>query len=67
MMAINEMTMSEKQTQHKKIIEYLSQGNVLTPLEAIGVAGTMKLATLRRWVSPKRGRGPSLLQFVKIW
>lgn len=45
MKAINEMTMSDKQTQHKKIIEYLSKGNVLTPLEAIDVAGTMKLAT----------------------
>lgn len=45
MMAINEMTMSDKQTQQKKIVAYLNQGHVLTPLEAIGVAGTMKLAT----------------------
>lgn len=39
------MTMTDKQTQQKKIIDYLSKGNVLTPIEALKVAGTMKLAT----------------------
>lgn len=39
------ITMTDKQTQHKKIIEYLSEGNVLTPIKALDVAGTMKLAT----------------------
>ena len=37
--------MSEKQTQQKKILEYLKKGYTLTPIEAIDVAGTMKLAT----------------------
>lgn len=39
------MTMTDKQTQQKKILKYLSEGNVLTPIEALRVAGTMKLAT----------------------
>ena len=42
---INEFTMADKQTQHKRILEYLKTGKVLTPLQALGVAGTMKLAT----------------------
>lgn len=39
------MTMADKRTQQKKIIEYLSEGNVITPIKALDVAGTMKLAT----------------------
>lgn len=42
---INEFTMADKQTQHRRILEYLKTGKVLTPLQALGVAGTMKLAT----------------------
>lgn len=40
-----EITMTEKQSQQKKILEYLSKGHTLTPIQAIDVAGTMKLAT----------------------
>lgn len=39
------ITMADKRTQHKAILEYMKQGNVLTPLKALSVAGTMKLAT----------------------
>ena len=42
---INDFTMADKQTQHKRILEYLKTGKVLTPLRALGVAGTMKLST----------------------
>lgn len=40
-----EITMTEKQSQQKKILEHLSKGHTLTPIQAIDVAGTMKLAT----------------------
>lgn len=39
------MTMADKRTQQKAILEYMEQGNVLTPLKALSVAGTMKLST----------------------
>lgn len=42
---MNEITMADKQSQQKKILEYLNTGKVLTPFQAIDVAGTMKLAT----------------------
>lgn len=40
-----EITMSEKQTQQKKILDYLRTGASLTPIQALDVAGTMKLST----------------------
>lgn len=40
-----EITMTEKQSQQKKILEHLSKGYTLTPFQAIDVVGTMKLAT----------------------
>ena len=39
------ITSDVKRTQQKKILEYLSEGHVLTPLKALSVAGTMKLST----------------------
>lgn len=36
---------SHTQSQDKKIIAYLSKGYTLTPLKALEIAGTMKLAT----------------------
>lgn len=39
------ITSETKRTQQKKILEYLSEGNVLTPIKALDVAGTMKLST----------------------
>ena len=39
------ITMADKRTQQKAILEYMEQGNVLTPLKALSIAGTMKLAT----------------------
>ena len=39
------ITMSDKLTQQKRIIQYLREGNELTPIEALYVAGTMKLST----------------------
>ena len=39
------MTMADKRTQQKAILEYMKQGNVLTPIKALSIAGTMKLAT----------------------
>lgn len=42
---INDFTMADKKTQHTKILEYLNTGKRLTPLQAVRVAGTMKLAT----------------------
>lgn len=40
-----DFTMADKKTQHTKILEYLNTGKRLTPLQAVRVAGTMKLAT----------------------
>lgn len=40
-----EITMSEKQTQQQKILDYLRTGASLTPFQALRVAGTMKLST----------------------
>lgn len=37
--------MTDKATQRKKILEHLSQGFIMTPLDGLRVAGTMKLAT----------------------
>lgn len=37
--------MTEIATQRKKILEHLSQGFTMTPLDGLRVAGTMKLAT----------------------
>ena len=39
------ITMADKRTQQKAILEYMEQGNVMTPLKALSIAGTMKLAT----------------------
>lgn len=39
------ITMTDKETQQKKILEYLNAGSVLTPIKALEVAGTMKLST----------------------
>ena len=65
---INEFTMADKQTQQKKILEYLKTGKVLTPIHALRVAGTMKLSTrvgelirqgypiIKEWYRPVKGR-----------
>lgn len=39
------MTTVNTLTQNNKIIAYLSKGNVITPLKALEIAGTLKLAT----------------------
>ena len=39
------ITMADKQSQQKLIIQYLSEGHELTPIKALDVAGTMKLST----------------------
>ena len=37
--------MTDIMTQRKRILSYLSQGKIMTPLDGLSVAGTMKLAT----------------------
>lgn len=39
------MTTVETMSQNSKIIAYLSKGNTITPLKALEIAGTLKLAT----------------------
>ena len=37
--------MSKKESQNKKIIAYLEDGNVITPMEALTLFGCMRLAS----------------------
>lgn len=37
--------MTDIMTQRKRILSYLSQGFIMTPLDGLSVAGTMKLST----------------------
>jgi len=37
--------MSKKESQNKRILEYLEDGNVITPMEALTLFGCMRLAS----------------------